>query len=81
MTLQPVPVSSYPPRKDPPLFVSVPMGAKLLQISPRTLYEYIWKKRGPRITHIGRSIRIRTEDLLKWADGNPAPIFKKRKDP
>ncbi len=60
----------------PPLphshFVRVKEVARLLEISPKTLYCMLQNGKGPRYITIGngkrRDIRIRYSDYLKWTE-------------
>lgn len=63
-----------------PIFVTVPEAAQLLSLKPDLLYRYIWDKKGPKVVRFGRLVRIRTEDLLRWADKETHPTRKPKKD-
>lgn len=41
-------------------------AAALLRMSPKTLSQWRWRKRGPSFVTIGRSIRYREEDIEKF---------------
>lgn len=59
-------------RPPAPVFHTVPAVAVMVGKSERTLRNMIAAGRGPRVTTIGRSKRIRDDHLLEWLDGRAA---------
>jgi excisionase family DNA binding protein len=63
-------------------FLTVIEAAKIMQVTPRTIYEACWrarrKKAGLPHHRIGRAVRIRYGDLLTFTRSDPT-IFKRKK--
>ena len=48
--------------------------AELLNVAPATLVDWRHDQRGPKYYKMGRQIRYRLEDILKWQNQNLEPI-------
>jgi len=48
------------------LLVTIPEAATLLSLGRSTLYELVQRQEIP-VVHVGRSVRVRLEDLRKFA--------------
>lgn len=54
--------------RDPDLALNENVAAEMLGISTRTLQSWRVKGTGPRFTKIGRAVRYRRRELLKFLD-------------
>jgi excisionase family DNA binding protein len=52
---------------DPQGFVSVNRAAKLLDVSPTTIYGWIQSGKLPAY-RLGRNVRLKTNEFLRWVD-------------
>ena len=57
----------FGPDVDPQGFVSVSRAAKLLDVSPKTLYDWIANGK-LRAYKIGKSVRLKVPEFLRWID-------------
>jgi excisionase family DNA binding protein len=60
-----------------PLLMEV-QAAKLLSVSPRTLQNWRIAGEGPPFIRIGRAIRYRREDILRWIEAHTVSSDRSR---
>jgi excisionase family DNA binding protein len=58
---------------DLPLLLTVDETAEVLRTTRRAIYLMVSRAQLPGVTHIGRRVLIRSEDLLRWLDQKRTP--------
>jgi excisionase family DNA binding protein len=65
---------------DLPMLLTADEAATLLRTTKKAIYVMAGRRRLPGVTHVGRRVLVRRDDLLDWLDQNRrAPSLKESK--
>jgi excisionase family DNA binding protein len=59
-----------------PLLLTADEAAGLLRTTRKAIYVMAARRRLPGVTHVGRRMLVRRDDLLHWLDQSRAPSLK-----
>jgi len=59
-----------------PLLLTADEAAALLRTTRKAIYVMASRRQLPGVTHIGRRLLVRRDDLLHWLDQSRAPSLK-----